>query len=127
VGGITNWKQLSAGNYSHSLGLTDDGILYAWGGNFGGCLGIGEAPGTFRSSPVTVIGGITNWSSVDGGRDVTLGLTDDGIAYVWGSGNYGLLGTDDLDRRSSPVTVIGGITNWTQVSIGQHALGIGDR
>ena len=124
VGGITNWRQVSAGE-QHSLGVTDDGIAYAWGNDGNGRLGIG---GTLaRSSPVSVVGGITNWNQVSAGGAHSLGLTDDGIAYAWGSGSSGRLGDDTTDNKSSPVTVIGGITNWSQVSAGgAHSLGLTD-
>jgi alpha-tubulin suppressor-like RCC1 family protein len=125
IGGITNWRQLSAG-YRHSLGVTDAGIAYAWGYNTAGQLGDGglyyDTP-----SPVTVIGGITNWSQLSAGSRHSLGLTSDGIAYAWGYNNAGQLGDGTTDHKSSPVTVLGGITNWSQLSAGyRHSLGVTD-
>jgi alpha-tubulin suppressor-like RCC1 family protein len=113
VGGITNWSQLSAGG-AHILGLTSTGTVYAWGGNNAGQLGTGNTTST--SSPVTVLGGITNWSQVSAGGSHSLGLTSTGIAYAWGSNDGGALGDGTATNRSSPVTVVGGITNWTQLS-----------
>jgi alpha-tubulin suppressor-like RCC1 family protein len=131
VGGITNWSQVSAG-YRHSLGLTSTGIAYAWGRNFYGQLGNGTTTST--SSPVTVIGGITNWSQLAAGSDHNLGLTSTGIAYAWGRNNNGQLGTGNTTNISSPVTVVGGITTWSQLSASRgpasgngssfHSLGI---
>ena len=122
VGGITNWSRLSAG-YRHSLGLTSTGIAYAWGHNGQGRLGDGTE--TDKSSPVTVIGGITNWSQLAAGTYHSLGLTSTGIAYAWGLNSDGLLGTGNITLRSSPVTVVGGITNWTQLSAASgHSLGV---
>ena len=122
IGGITNWSQVSAGG-GHSLGLTDDGIAYAWGSSAQGRLGDGTTVN--KSSPITVIGGITNWSQLSAGSSHSLGLTDDGIAYAWGFGNEGRLGDGTAAIRSSPVTVVGGITNWSQVSAGDaHSLGV---
>jgi alpha-tubulin suppressor-like RCC1 family protein len=122
VGGITNWTQVSAGNF-HNVGITDSGIAYAWGQGSAGRLGTNN--NIPRSSPVTVAGGITNWSQVSAGNTHSLGVTDTGIAYAWGSGNYGLLGTDDTINRSSPVIVAVGITDWSQVSGGsRHSLGV---
>jgi alpha-tubulin suppressor-like RCC1 family protein len=122
VGGITNWSQVSGGG-SHSLGLTSTGIAYAWGSNGSGRLGDGTT--TDRSSPVTVVGGITNWSQVSGGREHSLGVTSSGIAYGWGNNEFGRLGDGTTINRSSPVTVVGGITNWSQVSGGlAHSLGL---
>jgi len=126
IGGITNWSQVSAGNL-HSLGVTSDGIAYGWGFNgYDGRLGIGEfGSGTSKSSPVSVIGGITNWSQVDAGAGHSLGVTSNGIAYAWGLNSFGPLGDGTETARSSPVSVIGGITNWAQVSAGdRHSLGV---
>jgi alpha-tubulin suppressor-like RCC1 family protein len=123
VGGITNWSQVSAGS-SHSLGLTDTGVLYAWGLNSSGELGDGTT--ISKSSPVTVAGGITNWSQIDASDNNNLAIAG-GIAYAWGPNNSGQLGTNSTVARSSPVTVVGGITNWSQVSAGRsHSLGLTD-
>jgi alpha-tubulin suppressor-like RCC1 family protein len=121
IGGITNWSQVSAGT-SHSLGVTSTGIAYAWGYNSNGRLGDGTT--TNRSSPVTVIGGITNWSQLSAGLNHSLGLRSNGILYAWGRGAEGRLGDGNATDRSSPVTVVGGITNWSQVSAGDHSLGV---
>ena len=123
AGGITNWKQVSAGG-AHSLGVTSTGILYAWGSNSHGQA----APGSYTSalaSPTIVVGGITNWSQVSAGALHSLGVTSTGIAYAWGRGDTAQLGDGTTATRSSPVTVVGGITNWSQVAAGSyHSLGL---
>jgi alpha-tubulin suppressor-like RCC1 family protein len=122
VGGITNWSQVSGGNY-HSLGIAN-GIAYAWGQNFGTGR-LGDDTVINKSSPVTVVGGITDWSQISAGGFHSLGVTDTGIAYAWGNNNLGKLGDDTVINKSSPVTVVGGITNWSQVIGGDaHSLGI---
>jgi alpha-tubulin suppressor-like RCC1 family protein len=124
IGGITNWSQISAGQ-NHNLALTDAGVLYAWGANFSGRLG--DDTVITRSSPVTVVGGITNWTQISGGAVHNLALTDTGILYAWGLNNRGQVGDDTVIARSSPVTVVGGITNWTQISTGEeHSLALTD-
>lgn len=122
IGNITDWKQLSAGETS-SAGVTNSGLLYTWGDSFNGKLG----DNTFisRSSPVTVVGGITDWKQVSVGGGHVLAVTNSGIAYAWGSNSNGRLGDNTTVNKSSPVTVVGGITNWKQVSAGiSHSLGI---
>ena len=122
IGGITNWKKISAGGQSHNLGLTDTGIAYAWGGGSQGRLGDGTT--VDKSSPVTVIGGITNWVQLSAGDNHSLGITEDGVAYAWGWNVRGQIGDDTLVGKSSPVTVVGGIT-WSQVIAGgAHSLGL---
>jgi alpha-tubulin suppressor-like RCC1 family protein len=122
VGGITTWSQIAAGG-GHSLALTSSGILYAWGGNNYGRLG--DDTTTNRSSPVTVIGGITTWSQISAGLNHCLGLTTAGVVYAWGQNTYGNLGDGTSTQRTSPVTVVGSITTWTQVITGgRHNLGL---
>jgi alpha-tubulin suppressor-like RCC1 family protein len=127
VGGITNWSQVSASIHSplssnHILGIAG-GVAYGWGNNIDGRLGDGTT--ILRSSPVTVVGGITNWSQVSaGGSRHSAGIAG-GVAYAWGYNGQGRLGDNTTINRSSPVTVVGGITNWSQVSAGNvSTLGI---
>ena len=121
VGGITDWSHVSAGS-NFSLGIAN-GIAYGWGRNLNGVLGDGT--NTKKSSPVTVIGGITNWSQVSAGYLHSLGVTDTGVVYGWGLNSYGRVGDGTVVARSSPVTVVGGITSWSQVSTGrENGLGI---
>jgi alpha-tubulin suppressor-like RCC1 family protein len=126
VGGITTWSQISTGR-NHTIAITSAGRAYGWGrGNYGR-LGNGSTTGT--SSPVTVVGGITTWSKVTGGETHSLAVTSGGIAYAWGRNGNGQLGDNTVSSRTSPVTVVGGITNWSQISANkgdnsQHTLGI---
>ena len=119
VGGITNWSQVTAGRgftSGNSLGLTSAGIAYAWGYNSFGQ--IGDNTIIDKSSPVTVVGGITNWSLLASGGRHSLGLTSTGILYAWGNALNGRLGDGTIVSKSSPVTVVGGITTWSQIAAG---------
>jgi alpha-tubulin suppressor-like RCC1 family protein len=123
VGGITSWTQTAAG-LSSSFGITSAGILYAWGNAYEGAIPV--ADGNNKSSPTTIVGGITNWSKVAASRGsyflwgFGMGITSAGVLYAWGKNNYGQLGDNTTSIRYSPVTVVGGITTWTQVSAGQE-------
>jgi hypothetical protein len=47
------------------------------------------------------------------------------FAYGWGQNNLVQLGDGTTTSRSSPVTVVGGITNWVQVGVGgNHSIGL---
>ena len=118
VGGITNWTQVSAGR-DHSLGIRD-GLIYAWGFNQNGRTTLSIA----TSSPTLIVGSITNWKQVSAGFYHNLAIRDGGDLYAWGSNSSGQVGDGSNVIRSSPVTVVGGITNWSQVSAGLHSLGI---
>jgi len=122
LGGITNWSRIAAG-WNHNLGITTAGILYAWGVNVSGALG--DNTTSSRPSPITVVGGITNWTQVSLGFNFSLAIRNSGIAYAWGNNAYGQLGGNTTSSRSSPVTVVGGITTWSSISAGAfHSLGL---
>jgi alpha-tubulin suppressor-like RCC1 family protein len=118
IAGGTNWKQVGCGN-SHTAAIKTDGTLWIWGNNVSGRLGTNDTDR--RSSPVQTIAGGTNWKQVSVGgtnSNMTAAIKTDGTLWVWGSGNNGQLGTNDLEPRSSPVQTIAGGTNWKQVVAG---------
>jgi alpha-tubulin suppressor-like RCC1 family protein len=122
VGGFTDWIQVNGGS-NHSLGLRANGTAWAWGVNASGQLGDGTIPN--RSSPVSVVGGFTDWIQVNGGSNHSLGLRANGTAWAWGNGADGRLGDGTILNRSSPVSVVGGFTDWIQVDGGtSHSLGL---
>ena len=90
---------------------------WAWGYNGQGTLGDNTtAP---KSSPVSVVGGYTDWCQISAGTDHSLALRTNGTAWSWGQTKYwGQLGTNSTVPRSSPVSVIGGFTDWCQISAG---------
>jgi alpha-tubulin suppressor-like RCC1 family protein len=122
LGGFTDWCQVSAGCL-HSLGVRRNGTAWAWGSNT--CGRLGDNTVTNRSSPVSVVGGFTDWCQVSGGGFHSLGLRSNGTVWAWGCNSVGQLGTNTLTSRSSPVSVVGGFTDWCQVSAGDgHSLGV---
>ena len=122
VGGFADWCQVSAGG-SHSLAVRTTGSAWAWGANGAGRLGDGTT--TNRSSPVSVVGGFTDWCQVSAGDVHSLALRTNGTAWAWGSNGQGRLGDGTTIDQSSPVSVVGGFTDWCQVSAGsQHSLAV---
>jgi alpha-tubulin suppressor-like RCC1 family protein len=115
VGGFTDWCQVSAGT-GFSLGLRSNCTIWAWGSNGSGRLGDGTV--TCQSSPVSVVGGFTDWCQVSAGSAHGIGLRTNGSLWAWGSNGSGRLGDNTTTNRSSPVSVVGGFTDWCQVSAG---------
>ncbi len=115
VGGFTDWIQVSASN-SHGMGLRQNGTVWAWGSNLYGKLGDNST--AEKSSPVSVVGGFTDWVQVSGGTGHSIGLRADGTAWAWGNNTDGRLGDNTAVSKSSPVSVAGGLTDWIQVSAG---------
>ena len=123
VGGFTDWCQITAGG-SFSLGIRQSGTAWSWGNNLNGQLGDDTA--SQKSSPVSVVGGFTDWCQVSAALGIrTLAVRQNGTAWAWGSNNTGQLGDNTTTTRSSPVSVVGGFTNWCQVSAGDvHSLAV---
>ena len=113
IGGFSNWCNVYGG-FSHAIGLTDKEVLWSWGCNSFGQLGDGTTVN--KSSPVSIVGGFTNWTSMSSGVQMSLGLNSSGIIWSWGQNSSGQLGDGTTVDKSSPVSVVGGFTDWCQVS-----------
>jgi hypothetical protein len=97
---------------------------WAWGQATSGQLGDGTRFPN-KTSPVSVVGGFTDWIQVSGGTNHSLGLRANGTAWAWGIGTGGPLGDGTIVDKSSPVSVVGGYTDWIQVSGGStHSLAL---
>jgi alpha-tubulin suppressor-like RCC1 family protein len=117
VGGLTKWCQISAGAY-HSLGVRTNGTAWAWGRASYGRLGDGTT--ISRCSPVSVVGGFTDWCQLSASCHHSVAVRQNGTAWAWGRGQNNQLGTGNTSARSSPVSIAGGFTDWTQTSAGRY-------
>jgi alpha-tubulin suppressor-like RCC1 family protein len=130
VGGFTDWVQISAGgsqgsNHGHSLAIRANGTAWAWGFNDNGQLGIGSIFDGGRSSPVSVVGGFTDWVQISAGEVHSVAIRANGTAWAWGRNSSGQLGNNGTVSRASPVSVVGGFTDWVQISGGdQHTMAV---
>jgi alpha-tubulin suppressor-like RCC1 family protein len=115
LGGFGDWCEISAGSF-HSLAVRTDGTAWAWGSNGQGRLGDGSV--TNRSSPVSVMGGFGDWCEISAGLAHSLAVKTDGSAWAWGSNSNGQLGDQTTTNRTSPVSVVGGFSDWCQISAG---------
>ena len=101
----------------HSLALSDDGILYAWGANDYGQLGLGdrisrasprrvfELQPTFDARGLQTVGSPV--ASAAAGQDFSIALLADGRVYTWGSNSNGQLGigsfSDEIRYAELPI------------------------
>jgi alpha-tubulin suppressor-like RCC1 family protein len=108
-----NWKNVGCG-VNHTSAVKTDGTLWLWGWNVSGPLGDGTE--TYRSSPVQTVAGGTNWKQSAAGYYHTLAIKTDGTLWTWGLNTGGVLGTGDINSRSSPAQTISGGSNWKQVT-----------
>jgi alpha-tubulin suppressor-like RCC1 family protein len=119
--GTSSWSQVACGNL-HTLGITADKRLFAWGYNFTGLLGF---PNVFTVYPSPNQVGTSSWTSIAASTYNSFAIRLDGRLFAWGENLFGELGINAVTTtsRSSPVQV--GTSSWTQVACGSnHVLAI---
>lgn len=115
---LENVKKVSAGRYLHTLALTNDGEVYAWGNNLNGAVGAqSSADGDIvYSEPVKVL---EDCVDVAAGSTHSLALKKNGDLYAWGSQKYNQIGVkvvnhqtelDDYYYQTVPIKVCGGVS-----------------
>ncbi len=72
-----------AGGYMHSLALTRDGKVLAWGNNDSGQLGYMTDPNSYSFTPQRV-SSLNNIIAIAAGRRHSLALQSDGTVWAWG-------------------------------------------
>ncbi|NLH98444.1 MAG: cadherin-like domain-containing protein, partial [Chthonomonadales bacterium] len=114
-----------AAGHSHTLAVTSDGKLWAWGLNSYGQLGLGDLAQRRDPTQVTFFSGRTV-TAVAAGTAHSLALTSDGKLWAWGRNYYGQLGVGDTTDRSTPVevTALAGQTITGLAGGGGHSLAL---
>jgi alpha-tubulin suppressor-like RCC1 family protein len=105
---------LAAGSY-HSLGLADDGIVWAWGRHEKWELGLGGAS-TNDVLNATKVPGLSNVVQVAAGRYHSLTLKSNGEVWTFGENGNGELGNGNKVDASNAVP--SSITGVVQVAAG---------
>src|SRR5207302_831082 len=121
---------IAAGGY-HTVALTSDGRLFAWGSNGAGQLGDGTT--TNRSTPVAVdtsgaLSGKTV-TAISAGHDHTAAPTRRGSVLAWGGNSAGQLGDGSENAYVTPVAVdtSGALSGKTVIAIsagGSHTMAL---
>jgi alpha-tubulin suppressor-like RCC1 family protein len=108
VAGLRGVVDIDAGEI-HSIAVTAEGGLYAWGK--GRAIGHGGDEDTQRLVPTKVTGGGFGEAAVvqvAAGSMHTMALTASGELYAWGKGDHGQLGHGGKENLAVP-RVVGGI------------------
>ncbi|XP_078259620.1 putative E3 ubiquitin-protein ligase HERC3 isoform X1 [Rhinoraja longicauda] len=97
----SNIIQVTCGN-NHSLALSKDGQVFAWGQNTFGQLGLGTR-GPLSCDPQTVrsFSGVPV-AQITAGGEHSFALTVSGTVFAWGRNNHGQLGLNDTEDTLTP-------------------------
>ncbi|XP_019484450.1 PREDICTED: E3 ubiquitin-protein ligase HERC2 [Hipposideros armiger] len=91
---------------SHSAALTSSGELYTWGLGEYGRLGHGDNTTQLKPKMVKVLVGHRVIQVACGSRDAqTLALTDEGLVFSWGDGDFGKLGRGGSEGCNVPQNI----------------------
>ena len=108
--GITGTVASVAAGGTHSLALTSDGHLWAWGDNTYGELGDGT---TISRTTPELLSGISHVTAISAGNNMSTALKADGTVWSWGSvNNSNLLTPTQVAGLSSITSIVAGDYHW---------------
>lgn len=96
---------------AHSMALTADGMLWAWGDNTWGQVGVGRGNTISIPTPVVTLISVTITDIAAGGNH-SLALAADGGLWAWGYNSNGQLGTGSdafSEEDPAPVSSLAGV------------------
>ncbi|CAG5132688.1 unnamed protein product, partial [Candidula unifasciata] len=94
--------QVACGS-DHTITLTNDGLIFVWGSNIFGQLGLGRNTDTYQYLPelVSCLRGIPVAQVAAGGNHSFI-LSKSGAVYGWGKNSFGQLGVNDTEDYRLP-------------------------
>jgi alpha-tubulin suppressor-like RCC1 family protein len=101
IGNDNDWRTVSCG-FAHTVGIKNDGTLWAWGRNDVGQLGDGTKKD--KLTPV-IISEETDWLKVSCSDKSSFALKEDGTLWGWGDVFYGYSGDYPDTSHIIPVQI----------------------
>ncbi len=122
IGATIKWIGMSIGqtgnsNLTHSLGVSSDGKLFAWGSNVFGQLGIGTPDSNPHPTPL-LISSMTNLVNVECGFGTSYSIAANGALFSWGNNSTGQIGNGNTNNEASPVQASVVPLGWSKVAAG---------
>ena len=107
---------------NHTLALSSDGTVWAWGYNGSGQLG--DASTTTRTTPIHLVS-LSSVVAIAAGTSHSVALRSDGTIYTWGLNGNGQLGNNSTTQATAPVLVDGGVLLGSAIGAGDtHTLAV---
>ncbi|MBI5778135.1 MAG: hypothetical protein HZA49_01595 [Planctomycetes bacterium] len=125
-----DWQVVACGQ-NYTMAIDSAGLLWAWGENYYGQLGLGditkneslykfipvsnsERKVPYVNSPIKVGADNDYWKTVSCGLGHTVAIKSDGTIWAWGDNSNGELGIGNAIRQFSPVQV-SAETTWEKI------------
>jgi hypothetical protein len=126
VPGLSGVVDIGAGGGGNatgfSLAVRSDGVVFGWGFNGDGELGLGNTS-TGPKVP-TQLPSFSGVLAISAGTNFAVALKRDGTVWAWGNNNHGQLGKGDNFASSSPLQVPG-LSNIVKLAAGgAHVLAL---
>lgn len=113
---MQNARSVYAG-YLNTFAINGDGVLYGWGWNEGGQLGLGDTDN--RTTPCEILPDVVFAAP---GQYHTAAVTGDGTLWTWGWNDSGQLGNGTTESMSTPREALTGVRS---VSLGiKHTMAV---
>ncbi|XP_041357060.1 RCC1 and BTB domain-containing protein 1-like [Gigantopelta aegis] len=101
--------QVACGGH-HSMALTADGEIYAWGQNNCGQVGTGTTSNQPTPRRITAVIGCRPAVALACGQTTSMALMDNGELFGWGYNGNGQLGVGNNVNQPNPCRVLGALT-----------------
>ena len=117
LGSVKTFCEISAG-LNHSMGITNSGGVWGWGFNLYGNLGDNST--TSRRTPVSVAGATKTFCKINSGEYHNASIDKYGRVWTWGYNNFGQLGDNSITSRRTPVSILGSVKTFCEISCGRY-------
>jgi alpha-tubulin suppressor-like RCC1 family protein len=117
LGAVKTFCQISAGS-AHTMVIDKNGRAWGWGNGSNGQLGDNSI--SIRRTPVSVLGAVKTFCLISAGGSHTMAIDKNGRAWGWGLNTSGELGDNSITSKRTPVSVLGVVKTFCQISAGSN-------
>jgi alpha-tubulin suppressor-like RCC1 family protein len=122
LGAVKTFCQIGGGS-AQSLAIDKNGRAWGWGLNGNGQLGDNST--VSKLTPVSVLGAVKTFCQISTANNHSVAIDKNGRAWGWGYNFRGNLGDNSTTQRLTPVSVLGAVKTFCQISAGGgHSLAI---